>query len=139
LANYEWKSSKGKPEKSIWTLQLSTFGFTSAKQQDKNPVIELKDIKVSQICFVIFFCNIFHLLVQVFIKLKSTTTVGGPDESATDGMGLSFDGYGYACTLLHFVGLLKSKDFAIFVQRVRTVVHPKEAEESRPEEVMSHE
>jgi hypothetical protein len=47
LAEYEWKNSKGKIEKSQYTLQINTFMFTNNNQQTKRPIITLKDLKVS--------------------------------------------------------------------------------------------
>jgi hypothetical protein len=138
LAEYEWRSGRGKSEKSIWTLQLSTYGFTVNKQQDKLPVIELKDIKVCvRICvFACVRCKLF-LSQQVLIKLKSTTNTGGPDESASD-LGLLYDGYGYNVSLPHFLGMLRTKNFADFVDSVRSVMSmpPLEAVGQKPEDDM---
>jgi hypothetical protein len=46
LTDYEWKNSRGKIERSQYTLQISSFGFTNANQQTKRPIITLKDLKV---------------------------------------------------------------------------------------------
>jgi hypothetical protein len=54
----------------------------------------------------------------VYIKLKSTTTATGPDESVTD-LGLAFDGYGYGVSFPHFAGLLTSPEFIKYVEEVR--------------------
>lgn len=48
LCNCEWRTSKNKPEKSSYTLQLSTFNYTLNHQQDENPKIKLTDIKVKR-------------------------------------------------------------------------------------------
>jgi hypothetical protein len=61
-------------------------------------------------------------LFQVLIKLKSTTTVGGPDESCND-LGLAYDGYGYNVSLPHFLGMLKTKSFGTFVDDIRSMLN----------------
>jgi hypothetical protein len=47
LVTYPWLNSKGRKESSVYTLQLSTWGFTSNSQQAKNPIIVPNDVKVS--------------------------------------------------------------------------------------------
>ena len=44
--NCEWNTSENKPEKSSYTLELSSFNYTLSQKQDKNPKIKLTDIKV---------------------------------------------------------------------------------------------
>jgi hypothetical protein len=44
------------------------------------------------------------------LKLKSTSGKRGPDESGSED-GLSYDGYGYGCSLPHFLNLLRSSKF----------------------------
>jgi hypothetical protein len=47
LAEYEWRGGRGsRQEKSIYTLQLSTYHFTINHQQDARPEISLNDVKV---------------------------------------------------------------------------------------------
>jgi hypothetical protein len=67
----------------------------------------------------------------VHIKLKSTTNKDGPDTSnAVDG--LVYDGYGYSCTLDHFLSLLRNPKLQTFVREVREIVAcPTEEELSR--------
>jgi hypothetical protein len=56
--------------------------------------------------------------LQLLIKLKSTTNASGPDES-NNCEGLSYDPFGYACPLPHFVGLLRSPELKRYVDEVR--------------------
>jgi hypothetical protein len=47
IASYEWKTNKGRiTEKSVYTLQISSYAFTIGHMQDENPVIKLSDLKV---------------------------------------------------------------------------------------------
>jgi hypothetical protein len=46
LTDFEWKNARGKTERSQYTLQISSFGFSNANQQSKRPIIQLKDLKV---------------------------------------------------------------------------------------------
>ena len=56
--------------------------------------------------------------MQVFIKLRSTTTVAGPDTSSAES-GMSYDVYGYACTFYHFISFLKNPAFGKYVEQVK--------------------
>jgi hypothetical protein len=137
LAEYQWRSSRGKDERSVYTIQLSTYHFTFNHQQDLNPEIRLGDVKVGGTARLPDTRLHLVLSLQFFIKLKSTTNANGPDES-NNSEGLSYDSYGYACSLPHVLGLLRSKDFKRYVGEVREAAAAASRESPRTGEKRPH-
>lgn len=97
LGSWRWRDGR-REEKSTYTLQLSSFGFThNATGENAEP--ELEDLKV-------------------FLKLKSTTSGRGPDQSSLDEEGRAYDRLGYGAPLPHFLGLLRSPEFSALTEKV---------------------
>lgn len=62
IVRYPWITSKGRKEESCYTLQLSTWGFTSTHQQTKNPIIVPNDVKVREDGPARWHCNLRSLI-----------------------------------------------------------------------------
>ena len=90
-------SSKGRPSKSTYKLQITSYAHNLANQNEARPRLTWRDLKV-------------------YIKLKSSPTTAPRSNSWSKCEdGLTYDKFGYSATLPHFLELLEDKGFAQFV------------------------
>jgi hypothetical protein len=94
ILRYSWKNSSGKKQTTVYEVHLNTYGLTLNHQLEARPVVGVAEVKL-------------------LIKVRSTvTSEDRPDRSGVDEEGLCHVAGGYNKELFHFLGLLKSKEFA---------------------------
>jgi len=121
IATFEWRSQRGKQEKSIFEIQINSYAATGAVQYLDHPVIDRGCLKL-------------------LIKVRSTVTFDSrPDKSGQEvDTRMSLDNRGdyfnvsreeekkgvislsgYNVNLLHFMGLLRSHEFRHVLDETR--------------------